>query len=1431
MSPTLRRAALGGLAFVLLLLPLAGCPSNQPVDVCLTVQCGAACCTADQVCHKATGACCTRVSCENRECGNDGCGTDCGDGCGKGTRCNEQTWTCDACPTETHDEFCARQRTLGKQCGAVAEVSACTGEARTEECGECANGKACAADNTCTGPCNSKTAAEFCAAFGKDCGEFTAEECDAPRTEDCGTCAGGSCENNVCVKCSYEGDQSFCDRMAKKGKVCGAVSDKDNCLVRRTVHCGTKACLGFEYCDADTNTCKACVPETKDEFCARMATAGLRCGTVSAPDNCGSPRTADCGDPCAASGKTCRDHVCLSPGVPANDKCAGAEALAFGAGEVATATGDTSLAADDLQGGCTGGVGPDVVYRFTVSGTEARKATVEVSAVGSRHLAPVVYLRAACSAGADLGCARGFSAATLRVNALAPGTYYVVVDSESATYQGPFDLKVSLGAPDPVPANDQCAAATDVSHQVGPLSGTTVAASDNSQGSCATKVFAQDGPDVVYSFIVPPSTQRSAHLTVVADPAAVGFHPTLSVRKDCDDPASELGCSDYQGGGESSLFFLNLGPGQYFVVVDGENGSQGAFQLTVELAAAVFIPDTCDEAKRFDLSALDGSGNGSILVQGDTTWASDSGSSIKCGGSGPDVVYLLVLDEAMGLKDVRVTATFDDEYAWPVVYLRKGSCTAPAAADELACASGGGAAGFVKRSLPPGSYYVWVDGYGESAGTYRLQLDVSSPVPIPANDVCSDDGSTAQPLKLDAAGHAQVSGSTLQAAGDDASAGCGSSYGLDLVYVVDTKGLGERDLTAAVSFQSPTAEAAVYVWKSCDPLETGRELACDVPVGRAATATARKVPEGRYYVWVDSASKSEGPFTLTVDARPPPPSPCLSAPAIDLTSGGGTARGSTKAAANFTRGTCGGDKAGDQVYKLTLTEAKKVVATVTPTPESIDFRPVVYLRKSPCESESRSEQLGCLQAAHAGDAAQLSVMYVEPGTYWLWVDGASSAGDYEVKVELGTAVVPPANDTCAAPVTLVLGAAAVAGDTTSARADYGATMNESCYEQAYSYNAPGADLVYQYTPVKDDPFLVLVTPLDDGDPFLWYTEGACGGDGSACAGASDAEMSGGTESVWVEGKAGTTYYFYVDRYSDTKAVGAFTIELKSLSRPSNDTCEPNGTGAAKLVKGQWAEGDTTLANADYGDLVSDACYEDANYYDALGRDVVYSYTPAASGDFQVVLQPQGWDAYLWYTEDYCGDDGLGCVGSRDGALSGGTEKLTIEGVAGTTYYLYVDRYEMGSGGPFRLAVDPQGADLPNDTCGLDGENAILLAKGVAVQGDLAGAEPDYGTFISPACYADTGYPAAGDDLVYLYVPARNEDFVIEVTPDGWDPALWYTVDWCGGDGWMCVHAADAHGEGGAEKLVVHGQAGAWYFIYVDRYAADTGGGPFTLIVR
>ena len=58
------------------------------------------------------------------------------------------------------------------------------------------------------------------------------------------------------IGCTPETDAEFCTRMATLGKVCGVITDYDNCGVLRTVDCGTDACTGTtSYCNQSTNTC------------------------------------------------------------------------------------------------------------------------------------------------------------------------------------------------------------------------------------------------------------------------------------------------------------------------------------------------------------------------------------------------------------------------------------------------------------------------------------------------------------------------------------------------------------------------------------------------------------------------------------------------------------------------------------------------------------------------------------------------------------------------------------------------------------------------------------------------------------------------------------------------------------------------------------------------------------------------------------------------------------------------------------------------------------------------------------------------------------------------------------------------------------------------------------------------------------------------
>lgn len=90
------------------------------------------------------------------------------------------------------------------------------------------------------------------------------------------------------VDCDPETSGEFCVRLQKD---CDPVTDEDNCGTPRTVNCGT--CIGPETCGGGgvEHVC-GCTPETGDALCLRL---GKDCDMVTEQDNCGVTRMVDCG--------------------------------------------------------------------------------------------------------------------------------------------------------------------------------------------------------------------------------------------------------------------------------------------------------------------------------------------------------------------------------------------------------------------------------------------------------------------------------------------------------------------------------------------------------------------------------------------------------------------------------------------------------------------------------------------------------------------------------------------------------------------------------------------------------------------------------------------------------------------------------------------------------------------------------------------------------------------------------------------------------------------------------------------------------------------------------------------------------------------------------------------------------------------------------
>ena len=89
------------------------------------------------------------------------------------------------------------------------------------------------------------------------CGDLEMRDnCGTIRLVQCGTCAFGNCEDNVC-NCYPESDAVFCERLDKS---CGSFSGKDNCgKTRGPVDCGS---CKSGMCSSD-NTC--CMLESDEE--------------------------------------------------------------------------------------------------------------------------------------------------------------------------------------------------------------------------------------------------------------------------------------------------------------------------------------------------------------------------------------------------------------------------------------------------------------------------------------------------------------------------------------------------------------------------------------------------------------------------------------------------------------------------------------------------------------------------------------------------------------------------------------------------------------------------------------------------------------------------------------------------------------------------------------------------------------------------------------------------------------------------------------------------------------------------------------------------------------------------------------------------------------------------------------------------------------
>ncbi|MDB4940720.1 MAG: hypothetical protein JWP97_254 [Labilithrix sp.] len=432
-----------------------------------------------------------------------------------------------------------------------------------------------------------------------------------------------------------------------------------------------------------------------------------------------------------------------------------------------------------------------------------------------------------------------------------------------------------------------------------------------------------------------------------------------------------------------------------------------------------------------------------------TTRHGDAENAGSCASSdAKELVYKLEVTRRQ-----RVTVEVDPQFD-SVVYMRKDDCGDSDA--EVACnddaTSGAGKRGpsshgsRLDEVLEPGTYYVFVDGYGSEAGTFRMNVGIAD-VPSLA-DACRH---------VPALASAQVTGS-LAGAFDHGHASCGGeAKGPESIHRLDVPARARVRITERSGDFTPV----VHLRRQC--ADDHSEVACADGGARADEATwAGVLDPGSYVLFADSSdADARGTYTLEAElASDPGPGARGDAcgDAVPLGPFERAVEGDTFSARDDVRGTCSGAGAADVVYRFELARRSRVTARFADQEGSH-----VFVVTQSCTD--RAGEVAC--GGFVDDV-------LEAGVYYLAVDGKAADSLGRFTFAFAARDVSGQESACRTPPALATGAT-VTGTTTGG----GDRFHVSCAGREDLQSSP--DRVYRITlGMRSRVELALATPTWDG---------------------------------------------------------------------------------------------------------------------------------------------------------------------------------------------------------------------------------------------------------------------------------------------------------------------------------------------------------------
>ena len=438
----------------------------------------------------------------------------------------------------------------------------------------------------------------------------------------------------------------------------------------------------------------------------------------------------------------------------------------------------------------------------------------------------------------------------------------------------------------------------------------------------------------------------------------------------------------------------------------------------------------------------------------------------------------------------------------------------------------------------------------------------------------------------------------------------------------------------------------------------------------------------------------------------------------------------------------------------------------------------------------------------------------------------------------------------------------------------------------------GIDNVYSYTPSQSGAFVVALTEDENilgwGGLSLFVTSDCPAGGAGTCiaSSASSAQGSGPltTESVHVDGVAGTTYFIIVNADSTiglppTYALQLlpYTAELACFNSVDDDTdgatdcadadCAayggcPSGCGTATVIGAlpYRTLGDTTQDGNSLS-APDGACAGLVSARGLASPEHVFTYTASASGPVTVRLEALagGADHALYVATD-CADVAGTCLGGADGGGNGAFEVVAFQASANQTYTIVVDGWANDSSvaGPYELTVAPNETAC-GDTVDNDGDGATdcadsdcypqpscqvsVCAAGTVIgalpfttAGDTTGGGnhlgvPDATCPISPGSASLSSALGGGsEDHVFVYTATADATVQFNLTST-FDAALTVTEDCSFAAANACIASADGAVDNGTETITAALTNGQTVYIIVDGWSSTQNlFGPYTLEV-